>query len=131
MPSTPASPHFLGLRTVLYHAPDLEKAKAWYSEVLGIGPHFDQPFYAGFSVGGYELGLDPDPASTPGGAAGVSVYWGVTDAAAAFERLLSLGAAGRSGPLDVGGGIVVATVLDPFGNIFGIIQNPHFSLPTG
>jgi predicted enzyme related to lactoylglutathione lyase len=123
------NPHFQGLRTVLYHAPDLDKAKAWYSQVLGISPYFDQPFYVGFSVGGYELGLDPDASTTPGGSGGVIVYWGVADAQAALARLLSLGATERSSIQDVGDGIRVATVLDPFGNIFGIIQNPHFSLP--
>jgi|ERR1043166_9298539 predicted enzyme related to lactoylglutathione lyase len=121
--------HFQGLRTVLYHAPDLDKAKAWYSRVLGIAPYFDQPFYVGFSVGGYELGLDPDASTVPGGSGGVAVYWGVADAQAALARLLSLGATERSSIQDVGDGIRVATVLDPFGNIFGIIQNPHFSLP--
>ena len=124
-----ANPHFQGLRTVLYHAPDLDKAKAWYSRVLGIAPYFDQPFYVGFNVGGYELGLDPDASNTSGGAGGAVVYWGVADAGAALERLLSLGATERSGIQDVGEGIRVATVLDPFGNIFGIIQNPHFALP--
>ncbi len=123
------NPHFQGLRTVLYHAPDLDQAKAWYSRVLGIAPYFDQPFYVGFNVGGYELGLDPDASSTPGGVGGAVVYWGVADAGAALERLLSVGATGRSGIQDVGEGIRVATVLDPFGNIFGIIQNPHFVLP--
>jgi hypothetical protein len=29
---------------------------------------------------------------------------------------------------DVGGGIRVATVLDPSGNVFGIIENPHFKI---
>jgi len=120
-------PHFQGLRTVLYHAPDLDQAKSWYSRVLGFAPYFDQPFYVGFSVGGYELGLDPDASSTPGGARGAVVYWGVADAAASLERLHSLGATPRSGVQDVGEGIRVATVLDPFGNIFGIIQNPHFA----
>jgi len=129
MTSPTTTPHFQGLRTVLYHAPDLDKAKAWYSRVLGIAPYFDQPFYVGFSVGGYELGLDPDASTTPGGSGGVAVYWGVTDAQAALARLLSLGATERSSIQDVGDGIRVATVLDPFGNIFGIIQNPHFSLP--
>jgi predicted enzyme related to lactoylglutathione lyase len=124
-----ANPHFHGIRTVLYHAPDLDKAKAWYSTVLGIAPYFDQPFYVGFSVGGYELGLDPDAATTPGGSGGTVVYWGVSDAHAALGRLLSLGATERSGVQEVGGDIKVATVLDPFGNIFGIIQNPHFILP--
>lgn len=122
------SPNFLGLRTVLYHAPDLEKAKAWYSRALGIAPYFDQPFYVGFNVGGYELGLDPDPAGTPGGPGGSVAYWGVADAAAELQRLLSLGAAARTDVQEVGHGIKVATVLDPFGNIFGIIENPHFTL---
>lgn len=123
------NPHFQGLRTVIYHAPDLDKAKAWYSVVLGIQPYFDQPFYVGFNVGGYELALDPDASSTPGGKAGAIIYWGVADAQAAFDRLISMGAIERSAAQDVGGGIRVATVFDPFGNIFGIIQNPHFSLP--
>ena len=48
---------FLGLRTAKYDAKDLEKAKAWYSNVLGLQPYFDQPFYVGFNVGGFELGL--------------------------------------------------------------------------
>lgn len=123
------NPHFQGLRTVIYHVPDLDKAKTWYSAVLGIQPYFDQPFYVGFNVGGYELALDPDASSTPGGKAGAVAYWGVADAQAAFARLISLGAIERSALQDVGEGIRVATVFDPFGNIFGIIQNPHFSLP--
>src|SRR5436190_19358403 len=105
MNESTTSPHFHGLRTAIYRAPDLEKAKAWYSRVLGISPYFDQPFYVGFSVGGYELGLDPDASSTPGGSGGVAVYWGVTDAQAALARLLSLGATERSGIQDVGDGI--------------------------
>ena len=121
--------HFQGLRTVIYHAPNLDKAKAWYSSVLGIQPYFEQPFYVGFNVGGYELGLDPDASSTPGGKAGAVAYWGVTDAQAAFDRLISLGAVERSAVQDVGDGIRVASVFDPFENILGIIQNPHFKLP--
>ena len=124
-----ANPHFQGLRTIIYHAPDLDKAKAWYSAVLGVQPYFDQPFYVGFNVSGYELGLDPDASGTPGGTAGAVTYWGVADAHGAFERLISLGARERSPVHEVGDGIRVATVCDPFGNIFGIIQNPHFKLP--
>ena len=120
---------FLGLRTVIYPAPDLEKAKAWYSSILGIAPYFDQPFYVGFNVGGYELGLDPDSSNQPNRAGGEIVYWGVADAGAALERLLSLGATARTSVQDVGEGIKVASVLDPFGNIFAIIENPHFKLP--
>jgi predicted enzyme related to lactoylglutathione lyase len=123
MNQSTVSQHFQGLRTVIYAAPDLEKAKAWYSSILGIAPYFDQPFYVGFNVGGYELGLDPDSAGAGGGAI---VYWGVADAVAALERLLSLGATARTSVQEVGEGIKVATVLDPFGNIFGVIENPNF-----
>jgi predicted enzyme related to lactoylglutathione lyase len=128
--NTPTTnPHFQGLRTVIYHAPALDKAKAWYSAVLGIQPYFDQPFYVGFNVSGYELGLVPDASSTPDGKPGAVTYWGVVDAQAAFDRLISLEAVEHSAVQDVGEGIRVATVFDPFGNVFGIIQNPHFSLP--
>ena len=37
-------PAILGLRTVIYHVSDLEKAKAWYSSVLGFGPYFNQHY---------------------------------------------------------------------------------------
>ena len=120
---------FQGLRTVIYHAPDLEKAKTWYAKALGIEPYFDQPFYVGFNVGGYELGLDPDASSTPGGKGGAVAYWGVTNAEESLRRLVSLGATERSAVQEVGEGIRVATVFDPSGNIFGIIENPHFKVP--
>ena len=129
MKSPTDTPHFLGLRTAIYYAPDLAKAKSWYSRILGLEPYFDQPFHVGFNVGGYELGLDPDPSSSAG-SGGVIVYWGVSDAEAALNRLLSLGAAERTNVQDVGEGIRVATVLDPFGNVFGLIENPHFKLPA-
>jgi predicted enzyme related to lactoylglutathione lyase len=116
-----------GLRTVIYKVPDLEAAKAWYSRILGFAPYFAEVYYAGFTVGGFELGLDPDmEGAGPGG--GVVAYWGVADAAAEYARLLELGASADAPPRDVGGGIHVATVKDPFGNVFGIIENPHFSL---
>ena len=129
MNTSSTNPHFHGLRTVIYHALDLEAAKAWYSTVLGIAPYFDQPFYVGFNVGGYELGLDPDQHTTESGAGGTVVYWGVSDAHAAFERLLSLGAKELSAVREVGDSILVGTLFDPFGNVFGIIHNPHFHLP--
>ena len=117
----------LGLRTVIYRAPDLARAKAWYSEVFGIAPYFDEPFYVGFNVGGYELGLDPDAAGATAGDS-VVTYWGVADARAALARLAELGAREREPVREVGGGILVASVEDPFGNVVGIIENPHFKL---
>jgi len=114
-----------GLRTVIYNVTDLSKAKAWYSQVLELEPYFDQPFYVGYEVGGFELGLIPD--GKPG-AGGTVAYWGVADAAAAVKRLQALGATVVEALHDVGDGILVATVADPFGNIFGVIENPLFSL---
>lgn len=121
------SKHLLGLRTAVYTTTDLEKTKAWYTEVVGHAPYFDQPFYVGFNVGGFELGIVPDgDAGASRTQAGVA-YWGVTDAAAAHARLLSLGATELEPVNDVGDGIKVGSVHDPFGNVFGIIENPHFA----
>lgn len=113
----------LGLRTAAYPAPDLARAKAWYSEVLGMAPYFDQPFYVGFAVGGFELGLIPD--AEPG-VQGVQALWGVANAETEFARLIKLGATPIEAVTEVGDGIKVASVRDPFGNRFGIIENPHF-----
>ena len=118
----------LGLRTAIYRVTDLDQAKEWYRAVLGIDPYFDQPFYVGFNVGGFELGLDPDTSEGSPGPGGVTVYWGVEDAGAAFARLLGLGAREHSPVREVGEGIKVAAVLDPSGNVFGIIENPYFKI---
>ena len=120
---------FLGLRTAIYHVNDIEKGKDWYSRVLGIEPYFDQPFYVGYNVGGYELGLQPDEgAASAEKADGAVAYWGVENAEAEFKRLIELGATVHEALQDVGEGIKVGTVKDPFGNIFGIIENPKFKL---
>lgn len=117
----------LGLRTVIYPAPDLAAAKNWYAELLGQAPYFDEPFYVGFSVGGFELGLIPD--AQPG-SAGAQALWGVVNIETTYARLLELGATALEPVTEVGGGIKVAAVQDPFGNRFGIIENPHFDTST-
>ena len=98
--------------------------------MLGKEPYFDEPFYVGFDVGSFELGLQPDEGEAPRSGTGVIAYWGVDDAEAALARLLELGATGRGGVRDVGESIRVAFVLDPYGIVFGIIENPHFSLES-
>ena len=113
----------LGLRTALYPSPDLAKAKAFWTKALGAEPYFDQPFYVGYSVGGFELGLVPD--ATPG-QHGNCAYWGVADCAKEHARLVALGATPLEPVADVGEGIKVAALLDPFGNKLGLIENPHF-----
>lgn len=115
----------LGLRTAAYPASDLSRAKDWYTQAFGVAPYFDEPFYVGFNIGGFELGLVPDaPVSRP--PSGVVAMWGVDDVPADYARLIGLGATKHDEPKEVGGGITVASVLDPFGNILGLIHNPNF-----
>ena len=122
-----------GLRSGFLHVDDLTAARDWYAELLGYPPYFDEPFYVGFNVGGFELGLIPEEEGSHAGAGGATAYWGAEDCRATLRRLLDLGAALKEDATDVGGGIVVATVFDPFGNVFGVIENPHFGStgPTG
>jgi len=127
MAAKAAKSPFLGLRTVIYHVDDLAKAKAWYEKAFGVAPYFDQPFYVGFTIGGYELGLDPDTKTVQRGNNAIA-YWGVADAAKAFKALLAAGAKSHAAVREVGEGIRVASVTDPFGNVIGIIENPHFKL---
>ncbi|MDQ2889487.1 MAG: VOC family protein [Gemmatimonadota bacterium] len=113
----------LGLRTTIYPVTDLANAKEWYEQVLGVKPYFDEPFYVGFTVGGFELGLLPD--GTPG-TTGPQPLWGVANAAVTFQLLISMGATELEPVTEVGEGIRVAALKDPFGNRLGIIENPHF-----
>ena len=113
-----------GLRTALYPAPDLPKAKAWYGTVFQRKPYFDEPFYVGFDIGRFELGLVPD---APIGSGGVKALWGVDDIQQELERLRSSGIAVGE-VQDVGGGIKVVDITDPFGNLVGLIENPNFSI---
>ena len=117
---------FQGLRTVVYKVTDIAQAKEWYSRALGIEPYYDQPYYVGFSVGGFELGLDPDVSSTPPGPGGAVAYWGVADIDSAIKHLEAVGATRQGSIADVGDGIRLAVLGDPFGNLFGVIQNPNF-----
>lgn len=126
-----------GLTTVSFWADDLEAAKEWYTELLGIEPYFvrpappDPPGYVEFRVGDYqhELGLIDRryaPEGSANGSGGVVVYWHVDDVSAAFERLLSMGAAEYEAITYRGEGFITASVVDPFGNILGVMYNQHY-----
>ena len=118
---------FKGLRTVIYQVGDLDAAKLWYAKALGTEAYFDEPFYVGFNVGGFELGLQPDqPVAVA--VENVVAYWGVDDADAALAHLNAAGATTKEPVQEVGEGIRVATVRDPFGNVLGVIQNPNFKV---
>ena len=126
-----------GLATISYWADDLQAARAWYSELLGIEPYFqrpdaDNPAYIEFRFGDSldELGIidrkyaSPGAAATPGGAV---LYWHVDDIEAALARLKTMGATEYQPVTSWGeAGFTTASVLDPFGNILGIMYNPHF-----
>ena len=120
--------HFIGIRTIIYHVADLTAAKQWYTRATGVAPYFDEPFYVGFNIGGFELGLDPNPNAGTSGTGGTTAYWGVGNADEAITGLMAQGATLHSPVTDVGDGIRVATVIDPFGNEVGVIENPHFKL---
>ena len=118
----------LGLRTTIYVVPDLEKAREWYSKAFNQSPYFDEPFYVGFNIGGFELGLLPEEGSASKKGDSVLSYWGVEDIESTFQHLISLGASVHEKPTNVGGPLMVATEKDPWGNIIGIIYNPVFKV---
>ena len=112
---------FNKLRTVIYHVSDLDQAKEWYKKITGIDPYFDELFYVGFDINGFELGLDPDTTSVQKGNQSVA-YWAVDDIEAAVKKLLGNNATVSSPVTEVGGGIKVAAMKDPFGNVIGLIE---------
>lgn len=130
-----------GFSTLNYWAEDVEAASAWYAQFLGFDPYFTRsgpdgkPVYAEFRIGDYqhELGIidsryRPSPdgvaAIEPGGAV---MHWHVDDLADTVDRLLSLGAT-QYQPITPQGdaGFVTASVVDPFGNVLGVMTNPHY-----
>jgi predicted enzyme related to lactoylglutathione lyase len=111
---------FNKLRTVIYHVGNLQQAKEWYTNLTGIQPYFDEPFYVGFDINGFELGLDPDMDNIQTGNHHVA-YWQVDDIHAAVNKAVSLHATIVSPINNVGGTIEVATIADPFGNYIGLI----------
>ena len=119
-----------GLTTVSFYADDLDAASGWYAEVLGIQPYFSRPGYIEFRIGDSEdeLGIidrrfAPRPTAEPGGAV---VYWHVDDLASVVSRLLALGAVEYEPVREHGPGFVTASVVDPFGNVLGVMENQHY-----
>ena len=121
-------PDILGLRTCIYKVDDMEKAKKWYATAFGIEPYWDEPYYVGFNIGGYELGLLLEEKSLREKAEGVVTYWGVNEIEKVYKHFLESGATENEKPESVGGPLMVATVKDPWGNVIGLIYNPAFKL---
>ena len=120
-----------GLATVNFYATDHEGAKKWYSEFLGIEPYFNVPGYTEFRIGDYqhELGII-DSSYAPEGystkPSGAIVHWHVDDLKVTFDRLIAMGATEYQPITDRTEGFVTASVTDPFGNVLGIMSNPHY-----
>jgi predicted enzyme related to lactoylglutathione lyase len=117
----------LGLRTTIYQVPDLEKAKAWYAKIFKTLPYYDEPYYVGFNIAGYELGLQTEESLLSRSEATVS-YWGVANMEDEYRYFLENGAIAMEPPQNVGGETVVVTVKDPWDNVIGLIYNPEFRL---
>ncbi len=137
--TTPQSTRLRGMATANYWADDVPAAVAWYTDVLGVEPYFVMPpepappAYVEFRFGDAqaELGIidrkyNPAPATAeaPGG---VVLYWAVDDVQATYDRLLGLGATSFQ-PVTPRGdqGFITASVVDPFGNVLGVMENPHY-----
>jgi len=125
-----------GLATVSFFADDLSKAKKWYSELLGQAPYYSfpneqEPAYIEFRIGDYqqELGFIDKKYSpksenmAPGGAV---IFWHVDDIDSAVDQLTDMGATVYEDKTEREGGFITASFVDPFGNILGVMQNPHY-----
>ncbi|MEU8171451.1 VOC family protein [Microbispora hainanensis] len=110
-----------GITTVLHPVSDLTKAKAVYAALLGVPPQTDSPYYVGFDAGGQHIGLVPG--GGPQGMTSPVAYWHVPDIEAKLAELTGAGATVKEAAHEVGGGRVVATVIDPDGNVLGILQD--------
>ncbi|MGN9907037.1 VOC family protein [Phytohabitans sp. LJ34] len=121
-----------GFATLNFWADDLAAAATWYTEFLGVAPYFNRPGYVEFRLGDHqaELGIIDRryaPAGVTGEPGGAIMYWHVDDLAATVERLIALGAR-EFEPITPRGdsGFVTGSVVDPFGNVLGVMYNPHY-----
>ena len=110
-----------GIKTVLHPVSDLEKSKAVYTALLGVAPQTDSSWYVGFDVAGQHIGLLPG--GGPQGMTSPVAYWHVDDIEAKLADVTAAGATVKDPPKEVGGGRVVASVVDPDGNVLGLIQD--------
>jgi predicted enzyme related to lactoylglutathione lyase len=111
-----------GIKTVIFPVKDIAAAKQLYGELAGVNPYADEVYYVGFKVDGQDVGLDPNGHSK--GMTGPVAYWHVDDINKSLEALLAAGAETQRPINDVGGGRLIATVKDPDGNVFGLLQDP-------
>jgi predicted enzyme related to lactoylglutathione lyase len=130
--------HFLrGMATLNFWADDVAAARDWYAELFGVAAYFqmpnaEHPAYIEFRIGDDEdefgiIDRNYAPKAMQPGPGGAILLWHVDDVEAALERLTAMGAKAYD-PITKRGdsGFVTASVIDPFGNVLGIMYNPHF-----
>jgi predicted enzyme related to lactoylglutathione lyase len=109
------------IKTVLHPVTDLDKAKDVYAALLGVAPQTDSSYYVGFDVDGQHIGLvlggGPQTMTAP------VAYWHVPDIEAKLAEVVAAGATVNEPVRDVGGGRLVATFVDPDGNVLGLLQD--------
>lgn len=125
-----------GMTTISFFADDVAAARDWYTELLGFPPYFARPVdgppaYVEYRIGEHqhELGIIDRrfaPRGRSDGPGGAIVYWHVDDVRAAVDRLVSMGATVHEEPVERGPGFVTASVVDPFGNVLGVMFNQHY-----
>jgi predicted enzyme related to lactoylglutathione lyase len=98
-----------GIKTVLHPVSDLAKAK------------HDADYYVGYEANGQHIGLVPNGAQQ--GMTSPVAYWHVSDIEAKLAEVAAAGATLKDPVRDVGGGRLVATVIDPDGNVLGLLQD--------
>jgi predicted enzyme related to lactoylglutathione lyase len=131
---------FRGFATVGFYADDLAAARDWYAELFGVEAYYAYPpapaapAYVEFRIGDDEdeLGIvdsrhaPPGATGAPGGAV---IHWHVDDLRGTVDRLLAMGATEYQPITEHGGdgsGFITASVVDPFGNVLGVMSNPHY-----
>lgn len=108
-----------GVKQIIYPVKDIAKAKTLFSKLLGVQPYVDGAYYVGFKVGDHEIGLDPN-----GHKHGMTPYFNVDDIKQSLQLLVDAGAQVTQAIKDVGGGKLIASVKDTYGNIIGLTQEP-------
>ncbi len=106
-----------GIRNFVYPVQDIDKAKVFYRDLLGVEPYIDSPYYVGFKVDNQEIGLDPH-----GHKEGMTVYYYVDDIKESLKYLLEAGTTQVQEIKDIGGGGLIASVKDQNGNLIGLFQ---------
>lgn len=117
----------LGLRSCIFQVWDINTAALWYKKVLQKEPYFQNDNYVGFDVWWHELGIFKRKDESIKLWNNVEIYWWVDDVASELTRLVTLWATISSPLEDVWWWITMGSIIDPFGNIFGIIHNPNSS----